>query len=213
MTAAVDPEALWWPATTPIPPGSGRDPAPVDRVRSVSVAAYASDAFVATPKGARPAGTLRSGDLVTTRDGGAEPVIWHSAPMRLPVVRVAPAGPVTTPDSLILRQDASGGLLFGEAEVLARAGDLAPSRMEMTMCVAILLRGHGLLRIGGAWVGSFQPSPASLAALSADQRRALRRAHPRAAQLSGQAGYLIDRPILDRCGVETLRAACLNARG
>ncbi|MGI1661824.1 Hint domain-containing protein [Palleronia sp. KMU-117] len=173
--------------------------------------AWACDAPLATPDGPRPAGALDPGDLVTTLDGGAEPVLWRSAPARLPVVRLA--GARVTSDCLVLRRDPLAGLLFGNVEVLARAGDLAPRAPGRADCVAILLAGHGLARVGANWCGTFLPDAASLAALAPDQRRALRRAHPRAGQLCGQAGYLIGRPVLDPRALAVLRAAAPSARG
>jgi hypothetical protein len=206
MDAAIDLHALSGLTGSPVPTQCGE-------AQAASFAAYACHAFVATPQGPRQVGALRSGDLVTTLDGGAEPVLWCSAPMRFPVVCLARGAVAATPGSLILCHDPLAGLLFGHDGVLARARDLAPTVPEPSECVAILLAGHGLVRIGAAWCGSFLPDPAALATLSPDQRRALRRAHPRAGQLSGQAGYLIGRPVLDPRGLAALRAASLNARG
>jgi hypothetical protein len=174
-----------------------------------AVAALGVAVAVAVPGGWRRAGLLRPGDLVLTQDG-AEPVVWVNAPLRLSLVEVAPGVAVTA--GTLVPLDVSGGWgLVGCDRVLCPAGALGAPSLGDGDCVAVLLARHAGIRVGGAWCGSFRPTPPALAALPPGARRSLRALHPRALHAAGQAGYLPALPVID--ARERAWLAALTARG
>ncbi len=147
------------------------------------IAALAGDALIDTPDGPRAADALRPGDLVLTRDSGAQPLRWTGtlalaggALRRSPALRpvlVAPdaLGPACPHEPLRLSQEhrlllggARAQALFHDAEVLVRAADLvngrsirfddAPAGLRY---VQLLLDRHHVLSANGVPVESFHP--------------------------------------------------------
>ncbi len=140
----------------------------------------AAAALVATLAGPVPAGSLRPGDAILTRDGGYLPLLWAGhgrrgatgGPGRRPVALLPDAlGPALPQRPLWL--GAGHGVLvdatalaatLGTAEALAPAGALAwpdgPRGRPPGGIVHILLETHALILVEGAWVESLSPAAA-----------------------------------------------------
>jgi hypothetical protein len=190
------------------------DPPPLGPRRAAQsgdIAAFAATAGVTLACGlVRPARMLRTGDLLETLDGRAEPVLWASPQLAAPLVEAGPrAGAQVTPATLVY-MDAPAAL-FGRAGVLFPAGAFGAAPARSGACVAILLPRHALVRVGSAWCGAFRPDPAAIAALPPAARRSLRAHHPRALQAGGQAAYTPDLPLID--ARERALLALVTARG
>lgn len=148
-------------------------------------AALGAEALVDTPDGPRPADALRPGDMVLTRDAGAQPLRWTGR-LRLPgstradagagaihAVRIAadalgygcPREPLRlAPDHRLLLGGARAQALFGATEVLVRAADLVNDRSIRRDdapaglgFVQLLLDCHHVLRANGVPVESHHP--------------------------------------------------------
>lgn len=119
-------------------------------------ACFAPSTPIATPRGERPAGSLRPGDLVETVDAGAQPVLW-SGRIALPAlgsmrpVRLCAPAFGATRDLWLLPQHriALGGpavdYLFGEDEVLIAARHLVDGCAAQQPDRPCVLNWHGLL--------------------------------------------------------------------
>lgn len=119
-------------------------------------ACFAPSTPIATPQGARPAGSLRVGDLVETVDAGPQPVLW-SGRIALPAlgsmrpVRLCAPAFGATRDLWLLGQHriALGGpsvdYLFGEDEVLIAARHLVDGCAAQQPDRPCVLNWHGLL--------------------------------------------------------------------
>jgi hypothetical protein len=191
------------------------DPPPIRARRVAQTGDLAACAVTAPVKLAcgqvRPAGRLRSGDLLATLDGRAEPVLWASPPLVAPLVEAAAgagAGAQVTPSTFV-HMDAPAALFGGEGVLCPAGASDLPARWGT--CVAILLPRFALIRIGGAWCGGYQPDPAALAALPADARASLRAQHPRVLHVGGQAAYMPDLPVIG--ARERALRALVTARG
>ncbi len=136
-------------------------------------------AMVATPLGQRAIETLAVGDLVLTRDRGAQPIRWIGStllsaetlrqfPEKRPV-RIAAgalgdhAATEVSPHHRILVAGWRADTLFDAPEVLAAAVHLVNDRTitrapaEAVEYFHILLDGHEILCVDGLWSESFHP--------------------------------------------------------
>ncbi|MEI4473627.1 Hint domain-containing protein [Frigidibacter sp. MR17.24] len=145
-----------------------------------------AETAVATPGGLRPAGTLRPGDLVLTRGGGAQPILWTGqrrlGPARLaalPAERplaLAAGSPglgnaaalVLGPGQLLCHAGPAVAELFGVPEVLlaartleGRTGVARPVPAAGCRLVWLMLPGRYLLDLDGAGAESFDPEAAA----------------------------------------------------
>jgi hypothetical protein len=143
-------------------------------------ACFAPSTPIETPTGPRPAGAIRTGDLVETADAGAQPVLW-SGRVSLPTlgalrpVRLCAPAFGKTRDLWVLphhRLALSGSLveyLCGEEEVLAEARHLVdgctalqPDRPAALNWHGILLADHHLLIADGCLIESLDPGGMAL---------------------------------------------------
>ena len=155
------------------------------------VVCFEAGTRIATPKGRVPVEALRAGDLVLTRDAGAQPLLWAGGEraivwgQRLPVC-IEPfvfgntARFAVSPNHLILLSDPLCEVLFGEAEVFAAAQDLLtlPGVWQERKARAVsyhhlLLDGHHVILAEGAATESLMPGPMALQSLPAGSRDAL----------------------------------------
>lgn len=153
---------------------------------------------IATPGGARLIDELQQGDLIQTRDNGAQRVVWrgqrhinggrlYAMPHLRPVRFLAGAMGVDRPDAdllvspqhRMLVRGASAQALFGVDEVLVRAQDLlndgsirVDHAVREVTYVHVLLEGHNVVWANGLECESFHPVGA---ALDAAQRHAVDR--------------------------------------
>lgn len=138
-----------------------------------------------TPDGPRPVEDLHIGDRVTTRDNGAQDILWigmrrmsgarmFALPELRPVrLRAGTFGAdrdlFVSPGHQVLIQTPAAQTLWSTPEVLVRAQDLVDDRHVLTDHAAtdvvyfhILTARHQVLRAHGAWVESFHPGDTDL---------------------------------------------------
>ncbi len=172
---------------------------------------------VLTPSGEVAVERLQRGDLVLTRDTGAQPVVWTgsshhiwpgSAPKQQPVViRAGALGTgcpavdfVVSPQHRVLVRDAATG-----AEVLVPAIGLAgrPGIRQMRGAKAVtyhhvLLPQHAVLTTAGAPSESFWPGPMALRMLGWRQMAEVLRLFPGLGKAPGTGYGPLARPALTR---------------
>ncbi|TNJ48445.1 Hint domain-containing protein [Phaeobacter sp. B1627] len=157
---------------------------------------------IATPSGPRQVQSLREGDLVQTRDNGAQRVQWigarrmsgarlfvmpHLRPVRICAGALGIDRPeqelLVSPEHRMLLRGHAARALFNVPEVLVAARDLVNNRtisVDQTVTevtyVHLLLENHQVIWANGVETESFHPAHAALSALdNSDRRRLLRR--------------------------------------
>ncbi len=199
---------------------------------SGGVVCFAPGTRIATPQGEVAIDALRPGDMVQTRDDGAQPVEWVgtsqlSAPRlrALPGLRPVrlrgdalgagrPGGDLlVSPDHRILLAGPIARALFGEPEVLVAARDLVNDgavhvdhRVREMTYVHLMLPRHAVIEANGLPCESLHPGDMDLDRLDGTTRRDLLRTRP---ELAG-GGRLYGphaRLCLDRAGVALLAHA------
>lgn len=179
--------------------------------------------LIATPSGERAVEELRPGDLVLTRDNGAQPLVWvgkrhFSGRMLLENKHLRP---------VLIRQGALGGgvphrdmrvspnhrmlvssdqtaLYFQEREVLAAAKHLINHRGVHEIhptgatYVHFMFERHQVVLSDGAWSESFQPSDYALKGVGNAQRTEICRLFPSLITRAGREDYFSARRILSR---------------
>ena len=150
---------------------------------------------IATPKGAVPVQKLRVGDLVVTRDHGAQRIRWIgrrsltaaelAADPSLQPVRIRKGalghglplrGMEISRQHRMLMGTARQTLFFGEEEVLVRAGHLTHLPGVKTMAresvtyIHLMFDRHELVMAEGAWSESFQPGERTLGGMEEEMR-------------------------------------------
>jgi Ca2+-binding RTX toxin-like protein len=146
---------------------------------------------IATPHGGRDIATLRTGDLVVTRDHGLQQIRWieqRTVPAidRFAPIRIRP-GVVTgqqrdllvSPQHRIMFQGYSAELMFGESEVLVAAKYLVDDKHvtrdiggDVTY-IHMMFDEHEVVYAEGAATESFHPGDVGLTAISDPAREEL----------------------------------------
>lgn len=220
----------WTDAATALAPFSARTKRGLPDLQPADGAiALDADTVVDTLNGPVKAAGLRAGDMVLTRDSGYRPLRWvgrrtvRATEARrdpgLRPVRIAqgslgqgcPAADVTVgPGQRILLSGAWALAASGEAEVLARAGDLVGcggiSRAhagEMHL-VYLLLDTHEIVRAAGMWVESFQPTPEALSSLDPADCASVLAGCPELSHPGGFAAYAPARLVLTAEGARAV---------
>ena len=166
---------------------------------SGGVICFTPGTWISTPGGAARIEDLREGDLVQTRDSGAQEICWVGArrmtgarlfaiPDLRPVRIGAGALGIDRPDRALLVspghrmlvRGAAARALFDTPEVLVSARDLVnggtvtvdTSLREVTY-IHLLLSDHQILWANGVETESFHPASADLATLGDEDRRRL----------------------------------------
>lgn len=160
------------------------------------VICFTPGTLIDTPEGSRPVETLRQGDLVQTRDNGAQPVQWigarrmtgarmfvypHLRPVRLRAGALAGGRPdgdlLVSPEHRLLLRGRHVEALFNTPEVLIAARDLingstiaTDTRLREVTYIHLMLEKHQVLWANGVENESFHPANAELSALSEDDR-------------------------------------------
>jgi len=187
--------------------------------------------LIDTPKGARPVEELQLGDLVFTRDNGAQEIRWIGAK---PVSRADIAADVSlapilirkgslganmperdllvSPSHRMLVKDATAEFYFAEPEVLVAAKHLIGrpgiSRVAVpqTSYIHFMCDRHEVVRSNGAWSESFQPGDYSLNGIDHLQRMELLKLFPELQSRQGVADFCAARRSLKRHEAELLIA-------
>ncbi len=145
-------------------------------VTVTTIPCFVAGTMITTPLGARRVEDLCAGDLVMTKDRGAQPVRWAGTRVVAASGALAPitirANTFGTHDRLmvsplhrILIRDAVAELLFGEEEVLVAAKDLVNDgsvrRLEggQVKYVHLLFDQHEVIWSAGLQTESFLPGP------------------------------------------------------
>lgn len=197
------------PAGTTFHPTESRDGDPVDSSDGVSSAVsygniicFAAETRILSPDGPRAAAAFGPGDLVTTRDRGARPVLWAGRteavfagpddPARPVLLRAGALGAglpradlVLSPQHRVMLCGSAARQLTGHDEVLAPVKGLLSlpgirilrGRARETY-VHLLLDRHDILSAEGAPAESLWPGPMALSSLAPAQRAALLDAVP-----------------------------------
>ena len=152
--------------------------------------------LILTDRGERPVESLKPGDLVATRDGGMQRVVWAGRknlslaqmvarpalrPVVIPESAFGPGLPEremrVSPQHRILLQGVRAEMLFGEAEVLVAANHLRGHMgIRQELCagidyIHIMCEAHQILRSDGIWSESFQPACRMVSDMEEDQRQ------------------------------------------
>jgi hypothetical protein len=157
-----------------------------------------------TPSGAVPVETLREGDLVATRDGGPQEILWigrrrlggaqmHAIPELRPIrIRAGAlwddrpeADLVVSPRHRILLKGPAADALFGTREVLVAAEDLRNDTtvtrdmsLREVSYIHLLLPRHHVVWANGVETESFHPASTDLRTVDAQQFDRLSRIVP-----------------------------------
>lgn len=159
---------------------------------------------IKTPEGLMPIELLREGDLVQTKDNGAQPIRWIGsrrmtgarlfAMPKLRPIRIAAdffredvpdQDLIVSPDHRILIKGAVAQELFNTPEVLVTARDLINGRtvtvdlqMREVTYVHLLLDRHQVMWANGVETESFHPASASLKSIDPADRLRLQEMQP-----------------------------------
>ncbi len=166
---------------------------------------------IATPQGPRLIEDLRPGDLLSTADCGAQPILWvgqrrmsgarlyvmpQLRPVRIRSDALGAGHPqqdlLVSPQHRMLLRGRAAAALFGTPEVLVRAQDLIDDRrvlidsaLREVTYVHVLLAAHQIVFANGLPTESFHPQSAALAALDPGQRAGLMELLPDPAAYGG----------------------------
>ncbi len=166
---------------------------------SGGVICFAPGTLLLTPHGARPIETLREGDLVQTRDSGAQEIRWtgsrrmsgarlyampHLRPVRFrsgALGRGRPDGDLlVSPQHRMLVKGAAARSLFNADEVLVAAEDLIDgqsvlidTQIREVTYHHLLLERHEVIFANGLETESFHPAATALDTIDAHDRARL----------------------------------------
>lgn len=193
-------------------------------VNATSVPCFVAGTLIATPDGDRTAEGLLPGDLVMTKDEGAQPLRWIGsrrvaatgdfAPIH---IRANTLGQhrdlLVSPLHRVLIRDNLAELLFGEAEVLVAARDLVNDHSitrreggEVTY-VHLLFDRHQVVFSEGLETESFLPGPQTASSFEADVVDEIYSIFPELDPETGVGYPTAARRTLKRYEAELLRAA------
>jgi len=193
-------------------------------VNATSVPCFVAGTLIATPEGDRRAEDLLPGDLVMTKDEGAQPLRWvgsrvvQAADDFAPIhIRANTLGQhrdlLVSPLHRVLIKDILAELLFGEAEVLVAARDLVNDRSirrraggEVTY-VHLLFDRHQVVFSEGLETESFLPGPQTASSFEADAVAEIYNIFPELDPETGIGYPTAARRTLKRYEAELLRAA------
>ncbi|MFG6591781.1 Hint domain-containing protein [Sulfitobacter sp. 1A12157] len=179
-------------------------PARADQPERGGVICFTPGTRIRTPKGSALIEELREGDLIQTKDNGAQPLTWigsrrmsgarlhampHLRPVRFRPGALGIARPdaplLVSPDHRIVLQGAQARDLFNSDEVLVAAKDLINGRsvasdtsLREVTYIHVLLAAHQVMWANGVETESFHPASAPLTSLGAQDRARLLAAHP-----------------------------------
>ena len=192
-------------------------------VNATSVPCFVAGTLIATPDGDRRAETLQPGDLVMTKDEGAQPLRWIGARQVAATGTFAPIhirantlgqhrDLLVSPLHRVLIRDNLAELLFGEAEVLVTARDLVNDRSitrregGRVTYVHLLFDRHQVVFSEGLETESFLPGPQTASSFEADMVEEIYSIFPELDPETGVGYPIAARRTLKRYEAELLRA-------
>ena len=163
------------------------------------VICFTPETRLSTPDGPRQIRDIRPGDLIQTRDNGAQPVLWtghrrmsgarlyampHLRPIRFRAGALGIGRPeddlLVSPQHRMLIKGAAAQALFNTPEVLVAAEDLindgsimVDHMLREVTYVHILLESHNIVWANGLQTESFHPSNTALDTVEEGQRAGL----------------------------------------
>ena len=193
-------------------------------VNATSVPCFVAGTLIATPEGDRCAERLLPGDLVMTKDEGAQPLRWIGSRRVAAVGDFAPIhicantlgqhrDLLVSPLHRVLIKDNLAELLFGEAEVLVAARDLVNDHSIMrreggeVTYVHLLFDRHQVVFSEGLETESFLPGPQTSSSFEADVVEEIYSIFPELDPETGTGYPTAARRTLKRYEAELLRAA------
>ncbi|UWQ80638.1 Hint domain-containing protein [Leisingera sp. S132] len=170
-----------------------------------NIICFTAGTRIATSAGLRCIETLRTGDLVMTRDNGLQPVRWISqstvpatgnlAPIRIKAGQFgAERDLLVSPQHRMLFSGSQASLLFGESEVLVSAVHMLNDRSirrepgGSVTYVHVLFGQHEIIYAEGAASESFHPGVQAVSALEEPVREELFRIMPDLRWHNGEGG-------------------------
>ena len=168
-----------------------------DSITYVDIDCFATGTLIDTPQGPRAVETFRAGDLVMTRDHGAQPLVWAGAcrvdaaqldlqpnlrPIRIAAGALGRGQPrrdlLLSPQHRVLVRSAIAERMFGSPEILVAAKHLV-GLPGITVCAPaegvgyhhLLFSGHEVVRSEGAWTESLFLGPRAMLGLDPAARR------------------------------------------
>ena len=179
--------------------GDGYYGLPVNIEADAFVVCFKEGTNIRCPKGDVPIELLAPGDLVETLDHGPKPITWlareqvshgaRTSPIQISKYSLGLQLPYRdlflSPQHLVMTASKIASRMFGEEQVFVPAKMLTATN-QISQCSGqgeviywhMLLERHEVLFAEGAMVESFLPGPMALAALSAENRRALLQQQP-----------------------------------
>ncbi|MEO0371749.1 MAG: Hint domain-containing protein [Pseudomonadota bacterium] len=174
-------------------------------VSLLSVPCFVAETMILTDKGERPVEDLSVGDMVITKDRGAQPIRWIGGRQLEATGDLAPilvkagtfgahADLAISPLHRILIKDVLAELLFGEPEVLVAAKDLVNGHTVKQIqgglvdYFHLLFDQHEVIYSAGLETESFLPGPHILHSFEADIVAEIREIFPEL-ELETGAGY------------------------
>lgn len=168
---------------------------------------FVAGTLIETPSGAVPVEALRPGDMVMTRDHGAQPLGWlgistrraegPDAPVRIAAGALGDHAALDlSPNHRVMITSPTADLLFAEREVLVRALDLA-GQAGIARCedaralryVHLLFDRHEIVCGNGLWSESYHPGPETMNGFDVEAEVELRRLFPELYEGMGPARY------------------------
>ena len=159
---------------------------------------------IMTPEGARVIQDLRAGDLIQTKDNGAQPIMWtghrrmsgarlyampHLRPVRFRAGALGLGRPeddlLVSPQHRMVVRGPAARALFNATEVLVAAEDLLNDHSIMVdqtqrevIYIHLLLEAHNIIFANGLETESFHPANTALETIDPGQRDGLFRLLP-----------------------------------
>lgn len=193
-------------------------------VNATSVPCFVAGTLIATPDGDRRAEQLQPGDLIMTKDEGAQPLRWIGSRRVAATGEFAPIyirantlgqhrDLLVSPLHRVLIKDNLAELLFGEAEVLVAARDLVNDHSitrreggEVTY-VHLLFDRHQVVFSEGLETESFLPGPQTSSSFESEVVEEIYSIFPELNPETGAGFPTAARRTLKRYEAELLRAA------
>nr|WP_259989603.1 Hint domain-containing protein [Sulfitobacter sp. S190] len=193
-------------------------------INATSVPCFVAGTLIATPQGDARAERLVPGDLVMTKDEGAQPLRWIGsrtvkasgdfAPIRIKANTLGQHRDLlVSPLHRVLIRDSLAELLFGETEVLVAARDLVNDR-SIVRCeggdvtyVHLMFDRHQVVFSEGLETESFLPGPQTSHSFEADVVAEIYALFPELDPDTGTGYPAAARRTLKRYEAQLLRAA------
>lgn len=186
-----------------------------------TIPCFVAGTMIDTVEGPRPVETLTCGDLVQTRDDGAQPLRWIGKRSVPAIGKMAPIcirenalgehGEVmVSPLHRVLVKDALAELMFGEAEVLIAAKDLVNDRSIRPVeggdveYVHLMFDRHQVVTSEGLATESFLPGPQTTKSFEAEIVEEITTIFPELDVSTGEGYGPAARPMLKRYEAEAL---------